>query len=127
MRPRENLVITVPVIAKPTKKGQFRFHSRLKKTGQGSNFRIFAVLLRFLFTSVPLSLLHTLRVGDLLALFSSHFFRNGLILRPSGLISAQPRITYPNTGAQGSPNESFYFLSSFHLYKLLTKKILYIN
>lgn len=53
VRPRENLVITVPVTANPTRKGQFRFHSRLKKTDQGSNRRI------FFFTS--LSLPFTLR------------------------------------------------------------------
>lgn len=41
VRPRESLVIRAPVTANPTRKGQLRFHSRLKKTGHGSNFRIF--------------------------------------------------------------------------------------
>ncbi|KAL3579190.1 hypothetical protein D5086_020694 [Populus alba] len=31
----------VPVMAKPTRKGQLRFHSLLKKTGHGSNFLVF--------------------------------------------------------------------------------------
>jgi hypothetical protein len=40
VRPRESLVMMVPVTAKPTRKGQLRFHSRLKNTGHGSNFGI---------------------------------------------------------------------------------------
>lgn len=44
VRPRENLVIMVPVIAKPTRNGQFLFHSLLKNTGHGSNFLIFLSL-----------------------------------------------------------------------------------
>lgn len=40
VRPRENLVMMVPVMANPTKNGQLRFHSLLKNTGQGSNFAI---------------------------------------------------------------------------------------
>lgn len=42
VRPRENLVMMVPVMAKPTRKGQLRFHSLLKKTGHGSNCLISA-------------------------------------------------------------------------------------
>lgn len=41
-RPRESLVMRVPVTANPTKKGQLRFHSRLKNTGHGSNSLIFS-------------------------------------------------------------------------------------
>lgn len=40
VRPRDNLVMMAPVMANPTRNGQFRFHSRLKKTGHGSNFLI---------------------------------------------------------------------------------------
>jgi hypothetical protein len=40
VRPRVILVMIVPVTAKPTRNGQVLFHSRLKKTGHGSNFLI---------------------------------------------------------------------------------------
>lgn len=40
VRERENLVMMVPVTANPTRNGQQRFHSLLKKTGHGSNFLI---------------------------------------------------------------------------------------
>lgn len=62
-RPRESLVMRVPVTANPTKKGQLRFHSRLKNTGHGSNSLIFSALLSlslcvlqpFLLNSTPRS------------------------------------------------------------------------
>lgn len=40
VRLRENLVMMVPVMAKPTRNGQLRLNSLLKKTGHGSNFLI---------------------------------------------------------------------------------------
>ncbi|RDX57655.1 hypothetical protein CR513_63084, partial [Mucuna pruriens] len=71
-RPRESLVIRVPVTANPTKKGQFRFHSRLKKTGQGSNRRIFSSLLfPQLSLSLSLSAPHPLLFSDLIPHSSS--------------------------------------------------------
>lgn len=38
VKPRVILVRIAPVTAKPTRNGQFRFHSRRKKIGHGSNF-----------------------------------------------------------------------------------------
>jgi hypothetical protein len=55
VRPRDNLVMMVPVMANPTRNGQLRLHSRLKNTGHGSNFGIFS-LLRFLPFSLSLLL-----------------------------------------------------------------------
>lgn len=77
VRPRENLVITAPVTANPTRKGQFRFHSRLKKTGQGSNRRIFSSLL-FLFLSLSALPLQQHLIPAIL-------FRYCLTLKPNGL------------------------------------------
>nr|GMC96023.1 Histone H4 [Ipomoea batatas] len=37
--------MTVPVMAKPTRNGQLRLHSRRKNTGQASNFLIFRTFL----------------------------------------------------------------------------------
>ena len=56
VRPRENLVMTAPVMPKPTRKGQLRFHSRLKKIGHGSNFGISLFSFAFFFLSLTLSL-----------------------------------------------------------------------
>ena len=52
VRPRENLVMTAPVMPKPTRKGQLRFHSRLKKIGHGSNFGISLFSFAFFFLSL---------------------------------------------------------------------------
>lgn len=40
VRPAVNLMMKAPVMAKPTRKGQFRLNSLLKNTGHGSNFLI---------------------------------------------------------------------------------------
>ena len=45
VRLSEYLVMIAPVVANPTMNGQFRFHSRLKNTGHGSNFLILSLSL----------------------------------------------------------------------------------
>lgn len=49
VRLSEYLVMIAPVVANPTMNGQFRFHSRLKNTGHGSNFLILSLSLASIF------------------------------------------------------------------------------
>ena len=90
VRPRENLVITVPVTANPTRKGQFRFHSRLKKTDQGSNSLIFSSLLSLpLSLSVPTTLQH---------LIPAILLRYCLALKPNGFSGPNPKFITLSSG-----------------------------
>ena len=72
--PRENLVMTVLVMANPTRKGQFLFHFRLNKTGYRSNFNIFVLFKYSLSSSISCCLKITERKSRLTALFQNRIF-----------------------------------------------------